>query len=116
MSDKRRFKWYRQRKKLGFDDRETWSLDHTIAKFALPRLIRFKEVKCGYPSCFSSSEEWDVILDKMIYALQAIVDEFNGTKNTISATGDGIKGFRKHIRKEHEGLVLFGKYFGHLWW
>jgi hypothetical protein len=107
MSDERRFKWYRQRKKLGFDDRETWSLDHTIAKFVLPRLIRFREVKCSYPSCLSS-KEWNVILNKMIYSMQGIIDEFNGS--------GGITDYRKHMIKVHEGLVLFGKYFGHLWW
>lgn len=42
--DKRKKRYRKQRKKRGFDDTETWSLDLTIVKFVLPRLKRFYEV------------------------------------------------------------------------
>lgn len=102
MSDSRKYKWYRQRKKRGFDDRELWSLDHTIAKFVLPRLIGFREIKGGYPGTLTS-EKWDAILDKMIYSMQAICDEWEGKYE---------KGGEEKIKK---GLNLFAKYFRHLW-
>jgi hypothetical protein len=110
MSDKRSSKWYRQRKKMGFDDRATWCLDHTLAEYILPRLKRFREVTYGYPGNITM-EEWQVILDKMIYSMQAIVDEWNNV--TIDRTD---KDFRKEEVKVHQGLCLFGKYFRHLWW
>jgi hypothetical protein len=110
MSDNRRFVWYRQRKKCGFDDRETWSLDYTIAKFVLPRLIRFKEVNNGRPNNLTW-DEWNKILDKMIYSINAVVHEWD--HNPEQTSGSTLK---KHYRKTHEGLILFGKYFRHLWW
>lgn len=115
MSDSRRYKWYRQRKKRGFDDRELWSLDHTIAEFVLPRLVRFKETRGGYPGCLQEKgdlavEKWDAILDKIIYSMEAIIVEWN---SVFPLDSDG-----KHIdeKKVRQGLSLFAKYFRHLWW
>lgn len=64
--DERWEKYKQQRIERGFDDSETWSLDTTIIKFILPRLKRFKEIPCGYPSYLNSEEEWDKILQTMI--------------------------------------------------
>jgi hypothetical protein len=61
----RDLKFLKQRIIRGWDDSETWSLDFTVAKFMLPRLIRFKELKCGYP-CNLTKEEWDKILDEIL--------------------------------------------------
>ncbi len=104
MSDKRRYKWYRQRKKWGFDDRDTWSLDLSIAKFALPRLKRFKEVTIGYPGCLKSMKEWHEILDKIIYAMEIRSDD----EKWNSADTDQ--------QKVEEGCKLFGEWFSALWW
>jgi hypothetical protein len=95
----------KSRKKLGFDDRELWSLDHTIAKFVLPRLIRFKEVGCGYPGNLTE-KKWDKILDQMIYSMRAVCDEWENT-----AIGDTF-----FVNRINRGLCLFGKYFRCLWW
>ena len=107
MSDPRSKTWQRQRKKLGFDDRDLWSLDHTIAKFVLPRLIRFKEAKCGHPGNLTM-EQWTKILDQMIWSMQAIIDEWEG---------ESVQGLLIcHEKKVNKGITLFGKYFRHLWW
>ena len=54
----RRAKWFVQRRKRGFDDRDLWSLDMTIAEFVYPRLKAFNEVnKCGLASCFFGDPE-----------------------------------------------------------
>lgn len=42
--DVRHRKFRKQRKKRGFDDTETWSLDTTFAQFMAPRLKRYIEV------------------------------------------------------------------------
>lgn len=105
--DSRKYEWSKQRKKLGFDDRELWSLDHTIAKFVLPRLIRFREVECGYPGNLTE-KKWDKILDQMIYSMKAVCDEWKGKISLIDAQVE-----EKRINR---GLCLFGKYFRGLWW
>ena len=103
----------KQRETRGWDDSETYSLDLTIAKFALPRLKRFKKLKCGYPGYFDSPVElshedgmkkWDEILDKMIYAMKIIS---NDRKWNAPETDQ---------EKVDEGVRLFGEHFRCLWW
>ena len=51
---------------------ELYDLDVTIARFILPRLMLFKEHCERTPSLNMTREEWDGILDKMIYAFERI--------------------------------------------
>lgn len=58
----------------GSDDSETWSLKLTIAKFVLPRLIRYKELASeniiwGCLDGDNAELTQDGILDKMINAV-----------------------------------------------
>lgn len=88
--------------KYGFNYEDCWGLDHAIACFVLPRLVHFKKVKQSYPSGITY-EEWDEILDKMIYAFKEIVKE-----NANFMIGEN----RKRVE---EGIELFAKYFFSLW-
>lgn len=90
-----------------FPDKETWYLDYTIAKFTVPRLKRYKEICNGHP-CHLTSEEWHNILDKMIYSLEAVIDDKAGFAYADNPT--------EYYEKIQEGLELFGKYFNDLWW
>ena len=38
LTDKRRFRWLKDREKYGYDSTDLWSLDITIIKFMIPRL------------------------------------------------------------------------------
>ena len=38
LTDKRRFRWLKEREKYGYDSTDLWSLDITIIKFMIPRL------------------------------------------------------------------------------
>jgi hypothetical protein len=63
---KRFFKFWWQRKTRGFDDSETWDLgDTTFFEWVHPRLVRFKQVKNGWPAGIHP-ESWDNILQEMI--------------------------------------------------
>jgi len=99
--DVRQKKWKKQRKKRGFDDIELWNLDRTIAKFVLPRLIRYKSVSIKF-SCVTP-DEWDAELDKMITAFFLICDD----NYSIDSDRDA---------EIEEGLKRFGEYFRALWW
>lgn len=84
--------------------RDTWNLDWAIAKFVHPRLVMYKKVTDGYPGTLESPEEWDEILDKMIFAFEAIIK-------------DDFVLYSKESRKIiDEGLDLFRKYYFDLWW
>jgi hypothetical protein len=98
--DEREKKYTKQRLQMGFDDSETWSLFHTISRFILPRLERFREIIISHPSDLTP-EEWNKILDKMIRTFETII-----SKKSLMWKKD---------KKVEKGLRLFSKYFLHLW-
>jgi len=101
-TDKGYRKHLTQLKNWGFSDSETWALGVVIAKFALPRLERFKEVANGYPEDLTW-KQWQGILNKIIFAFEKIAKNETEESETVTA-------------RIEEGLSLFGKYFRHLWW
>lgn len=103
--DKRYKKFRKQRKKRGWDDTETWNLDHSIAEFLVPRLKRFKKLNNGFP-CGLTPEGWDEILDQMIEGFQAKID-------SDGVFGDEYTGLHEKIER---ALELFKEHFHSLWW
>ena len=103
IDDARKEKFIKQLEERGFDDTETWSLDYTIARFVLPRLKRFQEIKGGYPPELTE-KKWTAVINKMIAAFELIIK-------------DNFKGLTKaEFTKVEKGLALFAQYFQHLWW
>ena len=108
--DKRYPRHLKQLKSNGFSDSETWGLYEVIIDFILPRLIRFKEVNNGYPAGMTQ-EEWDNIIDKMIFSFQWFKDDDKFLHTTMNVD-ERAAGERKY----EEGIDLFAKYFRYLWW
>lgn len=88
----------------GWTDKETWSLDYSLAQYIAPRLKRFKELNNGFPYGLSS-EEWDGILDKMIFAFEFLGSEERWDNNN-----------KDEWKDVQEGIDLFAKYYFDLWW
>lgn len=88
----------------GWTDADTWSLDHSLAKWITPRLKRFKEVTNCSPSTLKE-KQWNAILQKMIDAFEMISHD-----NYFMLTD------KKKLKKVNAGLDLFRKYFMSLWW
>jgi hypothetical protein len=137
-------KFWWQRRTRGWDDSELWSLDATIAKFVRPRLARLKEIKHGYP-CDLTEQEWDIVVDKMLWSLDHVQDEDchlpadahltsrelgivctwmpgraeDATEEEKSTAQAKWKLYREVTEQNQarcqEGLDLFGKYFRNLW-
>lgn len=112
-SDKRYARCLKQLKTRGFSDTETWALDSVIAKFILPRLIRFKEITNAYPGGEMTEEKWDAALDDMIFAFQWVIlvndNEVDYFKLSKKEESDN--------QKRHErGMKLFAEYFMNLGW
>ncbi len=114
----RRVKFWWQRRTRGWDDSETWGLDHTLSGIIWPRIARLKELQHGYPcdiACDYGEEEgpkkWDEYLDKMILAFKLIEEDkcFYGEPNWKEKE-------KEQERKIEEGLDLFRKYYRNLWW
>lgn len=100
---KKEFKYFHQRLMRGFDDTETFSLDHSLAKIILPRLKRFKELSIARPYDMTESE-WNIILDKMIFSF-----EFAASDRLFADPNDEWAEYQ-------EGLELFGKHYSNLSW
>ena len=86
----RRIRWFVQRRRRGFDERELWGLDSTITEFIYPRLKAFAEQnKMGYPTAIFEdvdaenfgdkisdergeyyTKKWDDLLNSMVLAFK----------------------------------------------
>lgn len=106
LPSKRDIRFWWQRRTRGWDDGDTFSLDHSLAKVILPRLKRFQEVRGGHPADMTD-DEWEKILSEMVWGFE------------FFATGKQWEYGPEH-RAEHErahaAIELFAKYYGHLWW
>ncbi len=100
--DRRYIRFFWDQLITGKSERDTWSLDFNLAEIILPRIILLRIFKVGYPACFDKEEEWDIILDKMIFAFEKVMECEGGPSE-----------FEDEI---DEGLKLFGKYYRGLWW
>lgn len=106
---------------------ELYDLDVTIARFILPRLIVFKEHCERTPNLNMSPEEWNEILDKMIYAFERIAlqteEDTPENKAYIKAIwnneedlSDLKRAAKDSLKPISEGLSLYHKYYRSLWW
>lgn len=91
-----------RRLRQGFWDHECWNLDATIARFALPRLRRLRDMQHGHP--YGTNEhEWAAVLHEIEWFLSRHT-EVGGHRLSKA----------DQARYEQAG-ALFGKYFGALW-
>ena len=93
----------KRRETVEIDRSDTYSLYYTLALLITPCLKEFISFKKGYPSGISS-EEWDLILNKMLWSFQEILKD------------EPTDFDEKYCEKIQEGLDLFGKWYLHLWW
>lgn len=132
-------------KKVIFSYKDTWDMNSVISPVIYEGIKKFKEVNAkvdfgSYPGQLENMEEWEAILDKMLYA-------FAGKAPDISAYGFSFtpgpehgketdkdcrvwnmkivnkpehdrydEDLKIHHEKVQVGLDLFAKYFQDLWW
>jgi hypothetical protein len=101
---KRSLRFFFQRITRGYDDSETWNLDCRLAEYILPRLKRFRQINPCYPT--DTPEEWDQILDQMIFAFEWYASDVCERDNINDET----------YQKVQRGMALFAEYYGALWW
>lgn len=128
----------------GFYPIDVWSLDYAILQFTLPRLKQFSEDVCSFPNSMYYDDpdsprpeeldenhytetdshiacnKWKGIVDKMIYSIEAMIVEGDGTLTFFKndENGDLIIPLVADTEKEEkvqEGWELFHKYFFALW-
>lgn len=126
-----------QRCTRGWSDRDLWSLDYTIAKFALPRLIELKKVQHGIPNTMfvklpkgkynhskkqtaAAQKKWNEVLDEIIFAMDYVAncrehDYYPKKTWPEKTTKEDYNELRAVEERVQKGLVLFGTHFRSLW-
>lgn len=138
MNKRKKIKKYNTRK---YSPTQLWNLDYYLAKHIYYALKQFKAMeRHGYPGCYGADtpEKWEEILDKMLWSFKEISEDFKNQPlfsrkdtdsffkkdengNTIwsfnedNNTDKVLKDREDYYNKIEEGLMLFGKYFCHLW-
>lgn len=105
-NDSRQESWKKQRVELGFDARELWDLDLTMAIYIYPRIKYFRDhyAEMWYSGKLNNNEEWLNILDKILLAFKIIIMSYK------------IDDIEYDYKKIEEGLILFAKHFNDFWW
>ena len=109
------------------DVEELYDLDITIARFILPRLMVFKKHCERTPNLNMTREEWNEILDKMIYAFVRIACQteedtpeykayIKAIWNNEQDLADLKREAKASLKPISEGLSLYHKYYRSLWW
>ena len=80
---------------------DTWSMDCTLAMIIHPMLVQLKATQHGHPASLTE-QEWDQILDEMIWAF--------GHKSKEMDAGDN-----ETQERLTNAFMLFGKYYENLW-
>lgn len=119
-----KIKWGLQKIFRGYSDIEIWNLDDTIIDFVLPRLKVFRKQTNGYPPNLGSFEEWEDILDKIIWAFEYYnqdstyfdLKEKYGDEKTETGRFRYLEEYEALEERAEEGFELFGKYFRNFWW
>ena len=129
--------------KIHIDNYDVWNMDYTLALIILPMLIKLKEIKHGHPliddadvpdnlnirstDCTESDEDfgwdcnaskrWDWVLDEMIFAFDAIVDDSWEDQFYYKHDGGSFdrENYNKYQNRISNGLRLFGVYYRGLW-
>ena len=111
---------WKQRRKQGFIDEDTYSLYNPIAEFVLPRLRCFRKHAFG-PIESRDGIQWCQIVDRMIWSMNEIIEndstfpEKEPPDYSEQGMIDAARERKIYYAKLQEGLTLFGKHFHGLW-
>lgn len=124
-----KYSWQRITK--GYCDKDLWSIDDWFIKIVPDMLQQLKETRHGSPGCLGEDyvsedgircndachEEWDKILDEMIFLFREMDEETCQKKNI---TGEEAEKTWKDLEQYQEickdkAFALFAKWFYYLW-
>jgi len=94
--------WFMQRGLRGYSDYDVWDFDDYLSKVIRDGLTNLKNNSNGHPGELKSMEEWQGILDEIIWI-------FKVDKEQI------LKLSPEEKKRYNKGWKLFQKYFYNLW-
>jgi len=108
----KRIKYFIQRGKRGYSDRDLWDLGSYISEVMTKALDDFDKTRHTYLGTMTE-EQWSETLKEMEAGFQAILD-MNDLLDWVE-----IKNYKKEYKKlkaiKDKGLKLFAKYIEGLW-
>tara|TARA_R100000750_G_C2331441_1_gene90273 strand:+ start:107 stop:526 length:420 start_codon:yes stop_codon:yes gene_type:complete len=107
---KRKVKHIIQKIIRGFSDSDLWDLDYHLSELILPRLKAFRNYnQAGHPSRLKDENEWNDILDKMIYSFEYVLRDYGIEDDDWNDSQE------KKYKEYEEGMKLFIDFFSDLW-
>lgn len=112
----RNTKYFIQRGRRGWSNRDVWSFDWYIAGVITEAVAHLKKTTHGFPANLTE-EKWNEILDEIIYAFKILRDRQDlfyeaCEEYGVDAAIEIDKENRKSVKK---GMALFIKNFDGLW-
>lgn len=110
----RGIKWFIQRGRRGYSDRDLWGFSSYLSEMLVQALTQLNETKMGYPADIKTSGQWTDIIDEMIEGFRAVKDneEIFFTDKTNQQIEEEIA---ENNRRIDRGMYYFKKYFQNLW-
>ena len=108
--DKRAKRWKKERKKYGFDRRETWNLDGLMAQWIYTHLKLYKKCASGTIDLEHYKFEYDGTTYTESEAIDYITEQLG---SYIKADGWVDKETQKEVSK---AFALLGEILPALWW
>ena len=115
-------KWFFQRLFRGYSDYDMIDYGVFVCQKILPSLKAWiAHERCGYPYKLESLEEWNNVLDEILWAVEETATGKN--ENELYAHWEE-KGMTPEMRREEiqkiwdrqdAGMKLFGEYLGAMW-
>lgn len=135
----RKINWFFQKVFRGYSEHELWGLDFHLSKYLLKRIKAFRKLdKYGFPAKLESMEEWNAILDKIIFALEFSSFDYGldekykeheiifprlekprelftlNDKPFLTYEDFQADKYQEFLDKYNEGMKLFAEYFSNL--
>ena len=111
----RKIKYTYQRAKHGYTDIDTWNIDVWFLDIMPKILKQYKENLHGYPTVLNSQEEWENIIERMIFLLSEMNE--NNCTYVNPYEKEFLSNIENHLEKVNHGWQikqseLSKKYFG----
>lgn len=110
--DKRRKKWKKQRKKYGFDERETWGLGGLFVEWLYSRLKMYEE----YASKNIDLDFHKITYDGVEYNQKEVLDMILKFCEEYLLIGNDWNEEKKAIKNLTKSLHLWAEMFPVFWW
>ena len=111
-SDERYGKWMKQRRKYGFDERETWNLDYVFFEWLYERLTMYREKA----SRIVNLEYHRFTVDGRKFTQLEAIDRMLTLLETILKNGDDFNFDEKSTERTTEILKIWTAVLPAMWW